>query len=83
MRLHKDGRVVETDVEPAVPVWGEKPWHLVQESVVAFQRHAVEVMQGRAEGQPSGADNLRTLAVTLAAIRSAKTGEAVKPDDPT
>jgi len=83
MRLHKDGRVFETDVEPAVPVWGEKPWHLVQESVVAFQSHAVEVMQGRAAGQPSGADNLRTLAVTLAAIRSAKTGEAVEPDDPT
>ncbi len=78
MRLHKDGRVEETDVEPEVPDWGGKPWHLVQESVVAFQRHAVEVMRGRAEGQPAGADNLRTLAVTLAAIRSAKSGQAVE-----
>ncbi len=78
MRLHKDGRVEETDVEPGVPDWGGKPWHLVQESVVAFQRHAVEVMQGRAEGQPTGADNLRTLAVTLAAILSAKSGQAVE-----
>ena len=77
MRLHKDGRVVETDVEPTVPSWGEKPWHLVQDSVLAFQRHAVAVMQGRAKPQPSGADNLRTLAVTLAAIRSAKSGEAI------
>ncbi len=78
MRLHKDGLVVETDVEPALPAWGEKPWHLVQDSVLAFQRHAVEVMQGRAQAQPSGADNLRTLAVTLAAIRSAKSGQTVE-----
>ncbi len=77
MRLHKAGRVEETDVEPEVPDWGGKPWHLVQESVVAFQRHAIAVMQGRAVGQPSGADNLRTLAVTLAAIRSARTGQVV------
>jgi predicted dehydrogenase len=77
MRLHKAGGIEETDVEPQVPDWGGKPWHLVQDSVVAFQRHALDVMQGRATGQPSGADNLRTLAVTLAAIRSAKTGQAI------
>lgn len=77
MRLHKAGCVTETDVEPPVPAWGEKPWHLVQDSVLAFQRHALEVMQGRAMAQPSGADNLRTLAVTLAAIRSARTGQAL------
>ncbi len=78
MRLHKDGRVEETDVEPDVPRWGGKPWHLVQDSVVAFQSHAFKVMEGRAEGQPTGADNLRTLAVTLAAIRSARSGQAVE-----
>lgn len=78
MRLHKDGQVTERDVEPEVPAWGEKPWHLVQDSVLAFQRHAVAVLQGKAEAQPSGADNLRTLAVTLAAIRSARTGEAIR-----
>jgi D-apiose dehydrogenase len=80
MRLHKDGRTEDTDVEPAVPVWGGKPWHLVQDSVVAFQRHAVAVLEGQAEPQPSGQDNLRTLAVTLAAIQSGKSGEAVKPE---
>jgi len=78
MRVHKDGRVVEEDVEPSLPGWGEKPWHLVQDSVLAFQRHAIAVVQGRATAQPSGADNLRTLAVTLAAIRSAKSGVAVE-----
>jgi D-apiose dehydrogenase len=82
LRLHKDGRVTETDVEPAVPAWGERPWHLVQESVIAFQRHALAVMRGEEEAQPSGADNLRTLAVTLAAIRSAATGQTIAPENP-
>ena len=80
MRLHRNGRIEETDVEPDVPVWGSKPWHLVQESVIAFQRHAIAVIEGRATAQPSGIDNLRTLAVTLAAIRSAKSGHAVAPE---
>lgn len=80
VRLHKDGRVTETDVEPPVPGWGEKPWHLVQDSVIAFQTHARDVMQGKATPQPSGADNLRTLAVTLGAIRSVETGQAVDLD---
>ncbi|MGL4237385.1 Gfo/Idh/MocA family protein [Tabrizicola sp.] len=80
MRLHKDGQVVETDTEPVVPGWGEKPWHLVQESVIAFQTHARDVMRGLAQAQPSGADNLRTLAVTLAAIQSSKSGQSVVLD---
>jgi predicted dehydrogenase len=80
LRLHKDGQVTETDVEPPVPGWGEKPWHLVQDSVIAFQTHARDVVLGTATPQPSGADNLRTLAVTLGAIRSAKTGETVNLD---
>jgi predicted dehydrogenase len=39
-----------------------------------------EVLAGRAEPQPSGAHNRDTLAVTLAAIRSAATGRTVMMD---
>jgi D-apiose dehydrogenase len=35
----------------------------------------LEVLAGRSEPQPSGAHNLDTLAVTLAAIRSARSGQ--------
>lgn len=58
-------------VEPTVPAWGEKPWHVIQDSVVAFQRHVVEVLDGKAAPQPSGAHNLKTLAMALAAYESA------------
>jgi D-apiose dehydrogenase len=80
MRLHRNGKVVETDVEPIVPEWGGRPWHVIQESVAAFQSHAVDVLAGRAAPQPSGAHNLHTLALMLAAIRAAETGETVALD---
>jgi predicted dehydrogenase len=67
----------EEDVEPAVPAWGGKPWHAVQDSVLNFERHVLSVLQGEAEPQPSGADNLRTLALCLAAYDSAEQGRRV------
>jgi predicted dehydrogenase len=81
LRLHGPDGATELDAEPAVPGWGGKPWHLIQESVVAFQAHVVDVLAGRAAPQPSGAHNLGTLAVTLAAIEAARTGGTVAPAD--
>lgn len=81
LRVHGPGGAVETDAEPAVPAWGAKPWHLIQESVVAFQSHVLDTLAGRAEPQPSGAHNLGTLAVTLAAIEAARAGTTVVPED--
>ena len=81
LRVHGPGGAVETDAEPAVPAWGAKPWHLIQESVVAFQSHVLDTLAGRAEPQPSGAHNLGTLAVTLAAIEAAQSGTTVVPAD--
>lgn len=76
LRLHTPLGLQEFDVEPAVPAWGEKPWHCVQDSVIRFQSHAVDVLYGRAEPQPSGADNLKTLALTLASYDSAERSRA-------
>jgi predicted dehydrogenase len=85
LELREDYRLVvhdaqgrrEEDVEPEVPSWGEKPWHVVQNSVRNFERHVLAVLGGKAEPQPSGADNLRTLALCLAAYDSAETGRRV------
>lgn len=71
-----DGRKT-FDVEPEVPHWGEKPWHIVQESVIAFCAHARDVLDGREQPQPSGADNARTLAMALAAYDAAETNSVV------
>jgi predicted dehydrogenase len=77
LRCHTGGRMTEHNVEPAVPPWGAKPWHLIQESVLAFQAHVLEVLAGRGGPQPSGAHNAGTLALARGAIRSARTGAAV------
>ncbi len=76
---HRAGTAPE-NAEPDLPVWGARPWHGIQESVVAFQAHVLDVLAGRAEPQPSGAHNIGTLAVTLAAIRSASIGQVVAVD---
>lgn len=80
LRQHGPAGPTDTDVEPELPAWGARPWHLIQDSVCAFQTHVLEVLAGRAQPQPSGADNLRTLAVTLAAIRAARTGTTLVPE---
>ena len=61
------------DVEPPVPAWGERPWHNVQDSVLNFQTQAL----AEQNPQPTGADNLQTLALALAAYDSAKTGQTI------
>jgi predicted dehydrogenase len=77
IQAHGPAGVREIDADPPVPPWGERPWHVIQDSVAAFEAHVVDVLDGRAEPQPSGRHNLDTLAVTLAAIRSARTRETV------
>jgi predicted dehydrogenase len=67
----------EESAEPEVPAWGAKPWHGVQESVIAFQTHALDVLAGRARPAPSGADNLRTLALALASYDAAEKGARI------
>lgn len=81
LRLHRRDGTTETDVEPPVPAWGERPWHCVQDSVAAVEAHAVRVLDRQDQPQPSGRHNLETLAVTLAAIRSAATGQTVAVAD--
>jgi predicted dehydrogenase len=81
LRLHGPEGATDTDVEPTVPEWGAKPWHLVQESVGAFQSHVLEALAGRAAPQPSGAHNLATLALGLAAIEAARSGTTVRPEE--
>lgn len=66
------GVVCESVVEPETPSWGSKPWHCVQDSVINFQRHVLDVLEDRAEPQPSGAHNRDTLALVLAAYQSAE-----------
>jgi len=57
--------------EPPVPGWGARPWHVVQDSVLEFQRHALAVLSGAADPMPSGRFTVGTVALVDAAYLSA------------
>jgi predicted dehydrogenase len=59
------------DVSPQLLPWASRPWHNIQESVAAIQRHWIECLKTGAEPATSGADNLQTFALVEAAYQSA------------
>lgn len=77
LALHTRDAAQRYAVDPPPPPWGEKPWHAVQDSVLQFQAHAIAVMNGAERPQPSGADNLKTLRLALAAYDAAEQGGAI------
>lgn len=68
----------ETDVTPPLLPWAERPWHNVQESVLAVQRHWAETLRAGVEPETSGRDNLKTLALVDAAYASAENGRSLE-----
>lgn len=70
---------IRSSVEPTLLPWAEKPWHLIQESVLETQRHWIDCLKSGKEPSTSGADNLKTYALCEAAYASAARGETVDP----
>ncbi|RWN18072.1 MAG: Gfo/Idh/MocA family oxidoreductase [Mesorhizobium sp.] len=75
----KNGTVV-TDVSPPLLPWASRPWHNIQESVVAIQQHWVDCLAKRIEPATSGADNLKTFALVEAAYAGAASRQPVQLD---
>ncbi|MBZ9906407.1 Gfo/Idh/MocA family oxidoreductase [Mesorhizobium sp. BR115XR7A] len=69
-----------SDVSPPLLPWASRPWHNIQESVAAIQRHWVDCLASGQEPATSGADNLRTFALVEAAYAGAASREPVQID---
>lgn len=69
-----------SDVSPPLLSWASRPWHGIQESVAAIQRHWVDCLATGREPATSGADNLKTLALVEAAYSGAASREPVQLD---
>jgi predicted dehydrogenase len=67
-----------SDVAPPLLPWASRPWHNIQESVVAIQQHWVDCMKSGREPDTSGADNLKTFALVEAAYRGAESRRPVE-----
>jgi predicted dehydrogenase len=74
LSVHAGGGTRVIDASPPMLSWAERPWHNIQESVLAIERHFAECLRDRREPETSGADNLRTLALVHAAYESAADG---------
>jgi predicted dehydrogenase len=72
----RSGTVV-SDVSPPLLSWASRPWHNIQESVVAIQQHWVDRLATGKEPATSGADNLKTFALVEAAYAGAASREPV------
>jgi predicted dehydrogenase len=69
------------DVEPQVPAWGGKPWHVIQDSVRAIQQHWIDCLREGREPDTSGRDNVKTLALVEAAYLGDKARMPVHTDE--
>ncbi|NLS17245.1 Gfo/Idh/MocA family oxidoreductase [Rhizobium sp. P40RR-XXII] len=63
--------VTITDAAPQLLPWASRPWHNIQESVLAIQQHWTDRLANGVETSTSGADNLKTFALVEAAYESA------------
>ena len=78
LELTIDGKLSKEDVDPPVLPWAERPWHIVQESVLATSSHLLEALKSGRAAETSAADNMRTFALAEAAYEAANSGRAVK-----
>ena len=67
------------DVSPPLLPWASRPWHNIQESVLAIQRHWIACLREGREPETSGRDNLATLALVEATYAAAASGTVVDP----
>ncbi len=81
LTVHWPGGTETTEVGPRLLDWASPPWHMVQESVFNTQQHWADCLRNSEAPSPSGADNLRTMALVEAAYDSARTGDVVRLAD--
>ena len=73
------GKRRSISADPPVAPWMERPWHVVQNSVVAACSDILRALQRGQAPAVSAYDNLKTMALCDAAYHSAETHRAVAP----
>jgi D-apiose dehydrogenase len=79
LHVTSDGTVSRLDGDAPLLPWAERPWHVVQDSVLNTCRHILERFRAGQPADVSGADNLRTYALCDAAYEAAASRSAERP----
>lgn len=81
MEVSTNAGMESISVDPPVPQWGERPWHIVQESVLATCTHMLEAFRAGRAADTSADDNVKTFALAEAAYIAAASCRAIRPSD--
>ena len=79
LELTTDRQLTTTDADAPLLAWTERPWHVVQESVLATCRHILTAIRERHDAATSARDNVKTFALCEAAYQAMATGALVRP----
>ncbi|MEO7223776.1 MAG: Gfo/Idh/MocA family oxidoreductase [Devosia sp.] len=79
LHITSRGKTRTITIDPPVGAWMERPWHIVQNSVVDTCRHILEALRQDRAPSVAAADNLKTMALCEAAYVSAANGQTAIP----
>jgi predicted dehydrogenase len=77
LEIAVDGKITKEHADAEVLPWAARPWHIIQESVLATNAHILSALRAGRPADVSAEDNFRTFACCEAAYKSAETGKAV------
>jgi predicted dehydrogenase len=77
LEIAVDGKVTKEHADAEVLPWAARPWHNIQESVLATNAHILKALRSGRPADVSAEDNFKTFACCEAAYKSAATGKAV------
>jgi predicted dehydrogenase len=77
LEIMVDGKITKEHADAEVLHWAARPWHIIQESVLATNAHILKALRSGKPADVSAEDNFKTFACCEAAYKSAATGQAV------
>jgi predicted dehydrogenase len=77
LEIAVDGKITTEHADAEVLPWAARPWHIIQESVLATNAHILNALRAGRPADVSAEDNFKTFACCEAAYKSAETGKAV------
>jgi len=77
LEIMVDGKITKEHADAEVLHWAARPWHIIQESVLATNAHILKALRSGKPADVSAEDNFKTFACCEAAYKSAAIGKAV------
>ena len=77
MEIAVGGKITKEHPDAEVLHWAARPWHIIQESVLATNAHILNALRSGKPADVSAEDNFKTFACCEAAYKSAASGKAI------